>query len=130
MIIVSRIIHVKVDRRLMSQINSNIKDDFKVVLLLSCFVGHPVHQNIYIYLYSYTLNWNFLLWSLSAEFWLKILENFCWIPINIINPQTNDNKDRTERQNLSDWIAISLIVLKDLSLIRWFNLKIKECPKF
>ena len=27
----------------MSQINSNIKDDFQVVLLLSCFVGHPVH---------------------------------------------------------------------------------------
>ena len=27
----------------MSQINSNIKDDFQVVLLLSCFVGHPVY---------------------------------------------------------------------------------------
>ena len=27
----------------MSQINSNTKDDFQVVLLLSCFVGHPVH---------------------------------------------------------------------------------------
>ena len=53
MIIVSRIIHVKVDRRLMSQINSNIKDDFKVVLLLSCFVGHPVHQNIYIPIFLY-----------------------------------------------------------------------------
>ena len=26
----------------MSKINSNIKDDFQVVLLLSCFVGHPV----------------------------------------------------------------------------------------
>ena len=26
----------------MSQIDSNIKDDFQVVLLLSCFVGHPV----------------------------------------------------------------------------------------
>jgi len=26
----------------MSQINSNTKDDLKVVLLLSCFVGHPV----------------------------------------------------------------------------------------
>ena len=26
----------------MSQINSNIKDDFQVVLLLSCFVGHLV----------------------------------------------------------------------------------------
>jgi len=25
----------------MSQINSNTKDDFQVVLLLSCFVGHP-----------------------------------------------------------------------------------------
>ena len=31
----------------MSQINSNTKDDFQVVLLLSCFVGHPVcHQKI------------------------------------------------------------------------------------
>ena len=30
----------------MSQINSKITDDFKVVLLLSCFVGHPV---LYIY---------------------------------------------------------------------------------
>ena len=26
----------------MSQINSNVKDDFQVVLLLSCFVEHPV----------------------------------------------------------------------------------------
>ena len=26
----------------MSQINSNTKDEFQVVLLLSCFVGHPV----------------------------------------------------------------------------------------
>jgi len=26
----------------MSQINSNTKDDFQAVLLLSCFVGHPV----------------------------------------------------------------------------------------
>ena len=26
----------------MTQINSNTKDDFQVVLLLSCFVGHPV----------------------------------------------------------------------------------------
>ena len=26
----------------MSQINSKIKEDFQVVLLLSCFVGHPV----------------------------------------------------------------------------------------
>ena len=26
----------------MSQINSNNKDDFQVVFLLSCFVGHPV----------------------------------------------------------------------------------------
>ena len=34
----------------MSQINSKIKDDFKVFLLLSCFVGHPVlyiYPNIY-----------------------------------------------------------------------------------
>ena len=28
----------------MSQINSNTKDDFQVVLLLSCFVGHPVYS--------------------------------------------------------------------------------------
>ena len=28
----------------MSQINSNIKDDFQVVLLMSCFVGHPVSE--------------------------------------------------------------------------------------
>ena len=26
----------------MSQINSNTKDDFQVVFLWSCFVGHPV----------------------------------------------------------------------------------------
>ena len=26
----------------MSQINSNTKDDFQVVFLMSCFVGHPV----------------------------------------------------------------------------------------
>ena len=32
----------------MSQINSNTKDDFQVVLLLSCFVGHPVYKYIYI----------------------------------------------------------------------------------
>ena len=30
----------------MSQINSNIKDDFQVVLLLSCFVGHPVLKQV------------------------------------------------------------------------------------
>ena len=29
----------------MSQMNSNIKDDFQVVLLLSCFVGHPVYPS-------------------------------------------------------------------------------------
>ena len=29
----------------MSQINSNIKDDFQVVLLLPCFVGRPVRLN-------------------------------------------------------------------------------------
>ena len=28
----------------MSKINSNIKDDFQVVLLLSCFMGHPVAE--------------------------------------------------------------------------------------
>ena len=28
----------------MSQIHSNTKDDFQVVLLLSCFVGHPVSK--------------------------------------------------------------------------------------
>jgi len=32
----------------MSQINSNTKDDFQVVLLLSCFVEHPVFVH-YIY---------------------------------------------------------------------------------
>ena len=36
----------------MSQINSNIKDDFQVVLLLSCFMGHTVSLNMY----SETLN--------------------------------------------------------------------------
>ena len=30
----------------MSQTNSNTKDDFQVVLLLSCFVGHPVSPGI------------------------------------------------------------------------------------
>ena len=30
----------------MSQINSNTKDDFQVVLLLSCFVGHPVFAHL------------------------------------------------------------------------------------
>ena len=42
MIIVSRIIHVKVDRRLNVTNKFKTKDDFQVVLLLSCFVGHPV----------------------------------------------------------------------------------------
>ena len=28
----------------MSQINSNTKDDFQVVFLLSCFVGHAVYN--------------------------------------------------------------------------------------
>jgi len=32
----------------MSQINSNTKDDFQVVLLLSCFVGHPVSRRFLI----------------------------------------------------------------------------------
>ena len=43
MIIVSKIIHVKVDRRL------NV---FQVVLLLSCFVGHPVYRRYKTKLYS------------------------------------------------------------------------------
>ena len=30
----------------MSQINSNTKDDFQVVFLLSCFVGHPVCHSL------------------------------------------------------------------------------------
>ena len=42
MIIVSRIIHVKVDRRLNVTNKFKYQDDFQVVLLLSCFVGHPV----------------------------------------------------------------------------------------
>ena len=38
----------------MSQINSMIKDDFQVVLILSCFVGHPVaiDERLLIYLKS------------------------------------------------------------------------------
>ena len=31
-----------------SQINSKIKDDFQVVLLLSCFMGHPVLHELYL----------------------------------------------------------------------------------
>ena len=41
----------------MSQINSKIKDDFQVVLLLSCFVGHPVYSSVWsaVYLPDYLL---------------------------------------------------------------------------
>jgi len=35
----------------MSKINSNIKEDFQVVLLLSCFVGHPVSINVHLNTY-------------------------------------------------------------------------------
>ena len=38
----------------MSQINSKIKDDFQVVLLLSCFVGHPVYK---IYAVCQSVGW-------------------------------------------------------------------------
>ena len=34
----------------MSQINSNTKDDFQVVFLLSCFVGHPVYNNMQVHI--------------------------------------------------------------------------------
>jgi len=37
----------------MSQINSNTKDDFQVVFLLSCFVGHPVSKVSDIEMYRY-----------------------------------------------------------------------------
>ena len=40
----------------MSQINSNTKDDFQVVLLLSCFVGHPVSRRFLIEKYSESYN--------------------------------------------------------------------------
>ena len=45
----------------MSKINSNIKDDFQVVLLLSCFVGHPVFsflgciKHIHLFLIGYLM---------------------------------------------------------------------------
>ena len=39
----------------MSQINSNTKDDFQVVLLLSCFVGHPVRSSVLVVFYNFLL---------------------------------------------------------------------------
>ena len=52
----------------MSQINSNIKDDFQVVLLLSCFVGHPVGNIINDRIYILHLNFNLLaLVSISGK---------------------------------------------------------------
>ena len=42
MVVVSRILSVKV----MSQSNLKFKDDFHVVLPLSCFVGHKVYKKL------------------------------------------------------------------------------------
>ena len=55
----------------MSQINSNTKDDFQVVLLLSCFVGHPVFKN---HDYSFLIK-IFLL--NFVEFSCNISKKFC-----------------------------------------------------
>ena len=44
---VSRIIHVKKGSRLnLSQINTTIKDDFQIVLLLLCLEGHSVNTGL------------------------------------------------------------------------------------
>ena len=40
----------------MSQINSNIKDDFQVVLLLSCFVGHPILKILSVFIQIFVVN--------------------------------------------------------------------------
>ena len=44
----------------MLQINSNIKDDSQVVLLLSCFVGHPVYVHIMLSIADQTAKPNWL----------------------------------------------------------------------
>ena len=44
----------------MSQINSNTKDDFQVVFLFSCFVGHPVYQLLQVH--------SFLIGQISYSF--------------------------------------------------------------
>ena len=41
----------------MLQINSNIKDDFQVVLLLSCFVGHPVYKVAAAMFKQFNISW-------------------------------------------------------------------------
>ena len=64
----------------MSQINSNTKDDFQVVLLLSCFVGHPVfksavHKPALAHLNKYKFN-NFYMKLLKTHFFTYVNYSF------------------------------------------------------
>ena len=52
----------------MSQINSNTKDDFQVVFLLSCFVGHPVDK--WIRKFQFKANTQFLYKKVYKKFFL------------------------------------------------------------
>ena len=61
----------------MSQIYSNTKDDFQVVLLLSCFVGHPVY---YLICNFYNVNLLFL-----SSIWLCLKFYMFFFNINIHN---------------------------------------------
>ena len=80
----------------MSQINSNTKDDFQVVLLLSCFVGHPVQGvvqfsasqsawAIYFYLgFQYTVT------RVSSEKGKSFRENVAFFTKNFFLPKISN----------------------------------------
>jgi len=71
----------------MSQINSNIKDDFQVVLLLSCFVGHPVVEGS---------GESFIQWSKGSKFSNKISFHF----IFLFNYKARDNTNKKSQFNM------------------------------
>ena len=64
----------------MSPINSKIKDDFQVVLLLSCFVGHPVsfYMNT-----DYTVLFRGIPCIFIHEWILNILSCFLGYPVSL-----------------------------------------------
>ena len=82
----------------MAQINSNIKDDFQVVLLLPCFVGHPV-----------TVQHRQLDYKTVRQIDSKSLENNkavtpidIWTDIQVDN-QTVRQSDKKSSENRTAW---------------------------
>ena len=77
----------------MSQINSNTKDDFQVVFLLSCLLGHPVPENLVIYTTGWNMepdNQNFLQFStfkVNITWFMKLVRFQGFLRIYLLSSQ-------------------------------------------